>query len=330
MEYPDLTYYENGDDKIEISKLLKQLNLYKFYEEMDKEFYKNKELIHCQMCNDKLKGIANPEPELLELCIGVCNFISNNVDIEYFCNGTSCNNSCYHMKFRLYDHVMKINKFPDNIKKFYEALESISKSDHFKLKNCTILNFKLNKNEFMDFKYLYEFLFTYMDIRNNISKETDYNTQLYCKYIKIFFRFYNTIKDSCPNSNKCKYYSTLEELRNEFINRREINIIYDKCKYVKTPCEEGSNLSNDIPCLKERGNGFTIQISGDNPYNIINILFNFTPLGSLLRSRMNKRKNMLEHVYENNYDHLGNISKDKVTNSDSRGYNVLYQSDKNI
>ncbi|SCA83711.1 Plasmodium vivax Vir protein, putative [Plasmodium vivax] len=347
MEYPDLVYYEDGDEKIQISEHLKQLTLYNFFHEIDNEFKKKNESIHCEKCNEMLNVTENSEPKLLELCKAVCYFILNNNDIEYFCNGSSCNNSCSHMKFRLHDHVMKDYKFSDNIIKFYEALGSISKSANFKLKDCPIGNYNLSKDEFMNFKYLYEFFFNYIDIRNKISKDNDSNKQLYCKYIKNFFQFYNKIKDSCPPRSNCKYYNILEKLKNEFITYNEINNVYDKCNYEKTSCKEGSNLSDDIPCLTEKGNRFTIKISGDNPYNIINILFNvliylisilttftllykFTPLGSLLRSRMNKRKNILEHVYENNYDHLGNISKDEVPNFDSRGYNVLYQSDKNI
>ncbi|CAG9485599.1 unnamed protein product [Plasmodium vivax] len=275
MEYPDLAYYEDLDDKNQISELLKQLTLYKFYEEIDKEFYKKYDITHCKKCKEKLEGITNPEPELLKLCIGVCNFILENGNNKYFCNGSPCNNSCSHMKFRLHDHVMKINKSSDNINKFYEALKYISQDAKLKLRDCPIVNFDMSKKDFMNFKYLYEFLFNYLDIRHNIYEEGNSNKQLYCK------------------------------------------------------------------------NGPTVQILEDDPNNITNILFKvliylipilttftllykFTPLGSLLRSRMNKRKNMLEHVYENNYDHLGNISKDEVPNSDSRDYNVLYQSDKNI
>ncbi|CAI7720294.1 hypothetical protein, conserved [Plasmodium vivax] len=332
MEYPDLTYYENGDDKIEISKLLKQLNLYEFYEEIDKKFNKQHELSNCEECNEKFKGIEDQESELLELCKRVCNFILDNGNNNYFCNGKSCNNSCSHMRFRLYDHVTKNNKSTDNIKNFYEALKFISKKAIVKWKNCSLENFNMRKNEFDNFKYLYEFLFTYKDISHKISPELYPNAPLYCKHIKNFFRFYNTIKDSCPPQEQSQYCITIKMLRTNFINHDEINNICNKCNYEKTPCKEGTDVSSDIPCLKDKGNESTTQISEDDPNDniIIKILFNFTPLGSLLPSRMNKRKNMLEHVYENNYDHLGNISKDEVPNSDSRGYNVLYQSDKNI
>ncbi|CAG9483064.1 unnamed protein product [Plasmodium vivax] len=347
MEYPDLTYYKN-DDKIEISKLLKHLDLYKFYEKIDNEFNKKDESIHCKECNEKLNAITNQESELLELCKRVCNFILNNVNFKFFCIDSSCNSSCTHMKFRLYDHVMKIDEYNDNVKNFYEALESISKKTESKLRDCRFVNFELSKNKFMHYKYLYEFLINYTDIEDKITNE-DSNAQLYCKHIKNFFRFYNTIKDSCTYENNCKYYNELTNLRKQFMEHGQINNIYDKCKYVKTPCENGTDVPNDIPCLTENGDGSTVQILGDDPNdnNFTNILFKvliylipilttftlpykFTPLGSLIRSRMNKRKNMLEHVYENNYDHLGNISKDEIPNSDSRDYNVLYQSDKNI
>ncbi|CAI7724013.1 Plasmodium vivax Vir protein, putative [Plasmodium vivax] len=299
MDYPDLTYYQN-DDTTEISKHLKQLNLYKFYEEIDKQFENKNDLIHCQKCSEKLKGISNPKSKLLELCKGVCNFIINNGNIKIFCNGSSCNSSCTRLIFRIYDHVMEINESQGNIQKFYEALQSISQKPESKLRDCRIVNFNLSKNEFI-----------------------------------------------CTNSSDCKYYNELTELRNEFITRSEITNVYDKCNYEKTPCKEGTEISTDIPCLTDKGNGSTVPILENAPNDIISILFKvliylvpilatftilykFTPLGSLIRSRMNKRKNMLELVYENNYDHLGNISKDEIPNSDSRDYNVLYQSDKNI
>ncbi|KMZ84213.1 hypothetical protein PVBG_02440 [Plasmodium vivax Brazil I] len=317
MVSPDLEYYEDQNDKNQISELLKELSLYKFYEKIDKEFNKKYVITNCEVCNEKIKVIGNPELQLRKLCIEVCNFILDDENNKYFSNDQSYNSSCNRMRFRLYDHVMKNNVSPDNIKNFYQALESISKRDKSKSSDCPIVNFNVNKDEFINFKYLYEFLFNYMDIRHKISEERNPNTQLYCKYIKIFFQFYNKIKDSCPPRSTIKYCTALEELRNKFITHGEITNVYNKCKYEKTPCKEGTDVSNDIPCLKDKGNGFTTQKSGEDPR-------------SLLRSRMNKRKNMLEHVYENNYDHLGNISKDEVPNSDSRDYNVLYQSDKNI
>ncbi|KNA01588.1 hypothetical protein PVNG_06050 [Plasmodium vivax North Korean] len=272
MDYPDLTYYQN-DDTTEISKHLKQLNLYKFYEEIDKQFEKKNDLIHCQKCSEKLKGISNPKSKLLELCKGVCNFIINNGNIKIFCNGSSCNSSCTRLIFRIYDHVMEINESQGNIQKFYEALQSISQKPESKLRDCRIVNFNLSKNEFMYYKYVYEFLITYMDIRPKISKEMDSNVELHCKHIKNFFRFYNTIKDSCTNSSDCKYYNELTVLRNEFITHREIDNIYDKCNYVQTQCEKGTNIPNDIPCLTEKRNGPTVQILEDDPNNITNILF---------------------------------------------------------
>ncbi|KMZ77379.1 hypothetical protein PVIIG_06536 [Plasmodium vivax India VII] len=279
-----------------------------------------------------LESTAISEPELLKLCIGVCNFILDKGNDKYFCNKSSCNNSCSHMKFRLHDHVIKNIKSPDNIKNFYEALKSISKNAKSKLKDCSIENYNMIENKFTNFKYLYEFYFNYMDISKNFFKGGDINAKLYCKYIKFFFRFYNTIKDNCSPQKKFKYCNILDELRKRFIIQGEITNVYEKCNYEETSCEEGTNVSTDIPCLTEKKNGSTVQKLGGDPNDntIIKILLNFTPIGSLIRSRMNKRKNMLEHVYENNYDHLGNISKDEVPNSDSRDYNVLYQSDKNI
>ncbi|KMZ95126.1 hypothetical protein PVMG_05955 [Plasmodium vivax Mauritania I] len=198
MEYPDLVYYEDPDDKNEISGLLKQLTLYKFYEKIDNEFKKKDELIHCEECKEKIKDIANPKPELLELCKRVCNFILDKENNNYFCNDPSCSSSCSHMKFRLYDHVMNIDESQDNIKNFYEALKSISKKAELKWRKCPLVNFNMSKDEFINFKYLYEFLFNYLDIRHNIYEERNSNKQLYCKYVKFFFRFYNRIKDSCP------------------------------------------------------------------------------------------------------------------------------------
>ncbi|KMZ96445.1 hypothetical protein PVNG_05430 [Plasmodium vivax North Korean] len=63
------------------------------------------------------------------------------------------------------------------------------------LKHCSIINFNNYKNEFMPMKYVSEFMHIYEDIKVKISGNYNLDDQLYCKYIKKFFQYYNEIKE---------------------------------------------------------------------------------------------------------------------------------------
>ncbi|SCA60788.1 VIR protein [Plasmodium vivax] len=253
MDYPDLKYYEIDDaQKEEVRDLLKKLTLYNFYEKIDKEFKKTIVPDKCEICNEKLRKIVNAKDELIKLCKSVCNFILSNEDFQNFCKGESCKHSCLYMKFRLYDHVMKINHHTDDISIFFHALQSISKLSEARLENCDITNFNLKQNDFTYYKYLYEFLSTFFDITDKISEEYNSKDKLYCKHIKEFFRFYNSIRKNCTSRPTCGYYNIFDNIKTKLKTNDQLIFIYEKCKYELTECPQDTNIHNDIPCLKDK------------------------------------------------------------------------------
>ncbi|CAI7724070.1 PIR protein [Plasmodium vivax] len=342
MEYPDLEYYENNDgQKEEVRKLLKNLTLYNFYEKIDIEFKNHIESEKCNTCNEKLSNLANADNELLKLCKAVCNFILNNDNFQKFCEGKSCESSCTDVKFRLYDHVIKINEFSPDIKNFYDALNSISKNAKFEMTKCLITNFDQKKDEFRHFKYLYEFLSNFLNIRYKISEKYNYNDKLYCRYIKEFFKFYNSIRKNCTRGSTYKYCGIFEQIKTKLITNEQLIFIYGKCKYEKTSCTPDSIIYDDIPCLKDKEDIFNIPEANSDLKNGLNILFNaaipvvsistifyifykFTPLGFWLRSKVRRKKNIPSPINEEKY-HPSYDTNFKITDPDRRIYNIQYK-----
>ncbi|KMZ83458.1 hypothetical protein PVBG_05575 [Plasmodium vivax Brazil I] len=273
MDYPDLEYYDKKySQKEEIRKHLKKLTFYNLYQKIDVDFNENIVSEKCDICNEKLNSIANAQDELIKLCREVCNFILNN-DFKHYCGGTSCESSCFNVKFRLYDRVMEINQNPDNINSFFDALQIISNLPDARLKLCKITNINLNKSDFTHFKYLYEFLSTFIDIRSKISEGHSSDDKLYCKHIKEFFRFFNSRSKNCTNRYTCKYYNILDTIKTKLKTSDHLNFIYENCKYVKTECPEDTNINIDIPCLKDNEDILKTPKANPDVKNGLNILF---------------------------------------------------------
>ncbi|CAG9476502.1 unnamed protein product [Plasmodium vivax] len=341
MDYPDLEYYENNHgQKDEIRELLKKLTLYNFYKKIDMEFNNDIESEKCDICNKRINNLANAQNELIKLCKAVCNFILNN-NFEQFCEGNSCESSCFNMKFRLYVRVMEINQNPDNIKSFFDALQIISNDPDARLKLCKITNINLNKNDLTHYKYLYEFISTFFDIRYKISEEYNSEDKLYCKHIKEFFRFYNSTRKNCSSKSTCIYYDILYTIKTKLITSERLKFIYENCKYVKTECPRDTNIYDDIPCLKDKEEISKMAKANSDEKNDLNILYTaaipvisistifyifykFTPLGFWLCSKVRRKKNIPSPINEEKYHPSYDINF-KTKNPDSRKYNIQYQ-----
>ncbi|VUZ93904.1 PIR protein [Plasmodium vivax] len=339
MSEPNIDYYV-GDDKDKIKELLKTATLYKLYNTLEQELENIPDKITCnEQCGAKLNGGSSEVSELLKLCKVICNIFLNVIDNNGFYKGSSCSSSYIYMNIWLYEHVEKIKAQNDQINNFYEALYSIWQRRKSVLERCPIINFNKNKNGFLDMKYLCEFLDIYYDIKDKISGNYNLDDQLYCKYIKKFFQYYNEIKVNCNTTPKPIFCTMIDKIKTTFTTTDYIKTIYDKCKYEATSCNNNIVATSDIPCLKD------ISIipagSGDKKYilKIINtaslsvipvfvlllILYKFTPLGVYIRSRIGRKKNIHNHVGQENYDLLKYTSNVEEISPDNRRYNVMYQ-----
>ncbi|CAG9481944.1 unnamed protein product [Plasmodium vivax] len=339
MIEPNIDYYQDHD-KTQIKGLLNTATLYKLYNTLEQELENIPEVSTCnQRCSAKLNGDSSKVSELLKLCKDICNIFLNVIDNNGFYKGSSCSSSYIYMNIWLYEHVKKIEAQDSEIDNFYETLDSIRQIRKSVLEKCPIINFNKDKNGFKDMKYLFEFLHIYDDIKDKISRNYNLNDQLYCKHIKYFFEYYNKIKKKCNNKPKPIFCTMIDKIKTTFTTTDYIKTIYDKCKYEATSCNNNIVATSDIPCLKD------ISIipagSGDKKYilKIINtaslsvipvfvlllILYKFTPLGVYLRSRISKKKNIHNHVGQENYDLLKYTSNVEEISPDNRRYNVMYQ-----
>ncbi|KMZ77239.1 hypothetical protein PVIIG_06063 [Plasmodium vivax India VII] len=222
------------------------------------------------------------------------------------------------MKFWIYEHLMNITTDKNEVNSFYKPLESIRKLNSAKWNKCNI-EFYVNNNDFKIFKNTYDFLYTSSDIIDKISKTYDTEVELYCKHIKEFFRYYNSIKGSCTVSNQGICYNILEKFKTFFTYEGQLDNIYKNCKYEKTTCPSDS-VVEEIPCLKDKEHESIHSKQIDYTHNVINIISRFW-----LRSRMRKKNNIHKNISEGEYDILENTSRTEKFYPESKEYNLKYQ-----
>ncbi|KNA02385.1 hypothetical protein PVNG_01539 [Plasmodium vivax North Korean] len=204
----------------------------------------------CNVCESQIKVASDSKHRLVKLCKDVCSIMLNIDDIGIPCSESSCLDLCNYMKFWIYEHLMKITTAEDEVKIFYKPLESIMKLNSAKWNKCNI-EFYMNNDDFKIFKYIYDFLYIYKDIRDEISEKYETEGKIYCKHVKEFVLYYNSIKGSCPVGQQCKYNSMLGLFKNMFKRDGELDYVYNNCNYEETACPSGS-IEEDIPCLKEK------------------------------------------------------------------------------
>ncbi|KMZ77226.1 hypothetical protein PVIIG_05885 [Plasmodium vivax India VII] len=198
-------------------------------------------------------------------------------DVLDECNGSTCNKSCDYMNLWLYDQAMRITNEKFFIDSFYQALNILAGISKSKKHQCSIKTFELNEEELNKKQILYEFLHIYDGIKKELqSPEDDSKIKLYCKHILENFGFYHENKGSCTSTELCKYCDELTDFKSKFSNPAELSYVYQKCKYEKTTCKNGSNAEDDVPCLREEGNFFLYLIFGNDPEDVIKVLLNVT------------------------------------------------------
>ncbi|KNA02222.1 hypothetical protein PVNG_04453 [Plasmodium vivax North Korean] len=171
---------------------------------------------------------------------------------------------------------MSLIKEQSLVPKFYTVVLMYTGVKGDKFNNCTLTNFKIDKNKFDIKRTLYEFIEIYDGIKNEISDENNVNVKKYCKNIKENFRYFNSIKEECTNQISCHYYDEYNQFKVKFSNPEDLKLICEKCNYEKTSCEKGSNEENDVPCLREKGNSILYLIFGNDTEDIIKVLLNVT------------------------------------------------------
>ncbi|VUZ99972.1 PIR protein [Plasmodium vivax] len=343
MYKPNIDYCE-GTDKDQIKDLLKNVTLYKLYNTYECELKNDPAVGTCnEQCDAKLRGESNEVLKLLKLCKGFCNIISRVINKNRICKESSCRGSFIYMNIWLHDHVIETSASDEEINNFYTVLESIMKTDAPELYEYNITNYNKYKSVFKHMKYLSEFLNTCDDIQKEISTNMGAKDQLYCTYIKEFFKYYNKIEGSCPSAGtKPIYCNVIGMYKPTLINARTIDSIYNKCKFDKIPCESDSPVKKDFPCLEIKDNLFKNQSQSGNIRNIAStlntailpfisisgislIFYKFTPLGSYLRTRLRRKKNINTNTHEEKYNNLENISEIQGNYTDNINYNIMYK-----
>ncbi|CAI7719868.1 Plasmodium vivax Vir protein, putative [Plasmodium vivax] len=277
MTYPTIKYSEDTEITTRNYPLLKNLNLYEFYEELDNVLGRSSDSEKkCAQCTNYIASQQSTGEKLIDLCKKVCNIILNVNGVLDKCKNNTPDKPCQYMSYWLYNNVMRIsNNFP-LISSLYHILGAFTNNRKYNFKNCTLTDFKVDKDTFNKKHILYEFLESYDQIKHKIDSQSEQYTTLYCKHIKENFRFYNDVKDKCTNKSSCDYFKELNEFKTKFIQENVLNFIYDKCKYKKSSCKYGSNTDNDVPCLRAKGSPFILLLLGNDPDDIVNILLNVT------------------------------------------------------
>ncbi|CAI7718326.1 Plasmodium vivax Vir protein, putative [Plasmodium vivax] len=343
MYDPNIEYYKE-DNISEIKELLKTLTLYELYNSFEKELKRIPNVDTCnERCGAKLTEGSKEGLDLLKLCKVICKIILEVIANNGIYRESPCSRSFIYLNIWLYERVSQITSSDSEIKNFYEVLTSIMQTKGSHLEKCSIVNFNEGKKGFKDMKYLFEFLQICDNIKNEISADLSPKDQLYCTYIKEFFKYYNKIEGSCPSAGtKPIYCNVIGKYKSTLIGTGTLDIIYNKCNFDKIPCEGDSTVKENFPCLSIKENLFKNESQSGNIRNVVStlhtailpfisisgislIFYKFTPLGSYLRTRMRRNKNIKTNTHEEKYNNLENISTIQENNTDNLRYNIMYQ-----
>ncbi|KMZ95162.1 hypothetical protein PVMG_05080 [Plasmodium vivax Mauritania I] len=258
-----------------LKELLKTLTLYELYNSFEKELKRIPNVDTCnERCGAKLTEGSKEGLDLLKLCKVICNIILEVIDNNGIYKESTCSGSFIYMNIWLYERVRQIATSDSEINKFYEALNSINKIKVLESKYCFIINFTPQKNGFMNMKYLYEFLHIYEDMKNEISADLSAKDQLYCSYIKEFFKYYNSIEGNCTSEVKGPIYcNVIEKYKLTFTDNDTLDSIYNKCNFDKIQCEGDTSVKNVFPCLKMKENLLKNEPHSDYIKNIVSTLY---------------------------------------------------------
>ncbi|KNA00994.1 hypothetical protein PVNG_03101 [Plasmodium vivax North Korean] len=328
-----------------LHNVLKSLPLYKYYEELHNaiDTYNDQKLdVDCDYCTSNQESKSDEGSKLIKLCTGICGIIQDFDNFKKNCKQIPDEKLCPYINYWLLDYALTISNVNTHIDRFYSALAIISISRRNLWKKCSFKKYTLKKSIFDKKKILYEFTEIYDHIKEEFSHENNSNVKTYCKHIKENFRYFNSINEECINQNSCDYYDEYKKFKEKFNNPEVLNLIYKKCNYTKTSCEQGSNAEDnyfDYKCykrLKDYYDKYYVSEDGmkyldeykNSPGDIKNIISNYYDIFKKLTNNLSGSGLMYYHksitcMYNNYWLNKEIRKKSYNENKNTKSFEVL-------
>ncbi|SBT01497.1 PIR Superfamily Protein [Plasmodium ovale curtisi] len=308
---------ENENPK---KKILGQLPLNMFYEVLNNEEY---DVNTSLTCTWYVADEHNNGSRFLRLCKQLEYKITHFIHITEQCN-VSPENGCEYLKYWLQEQIENIDPTSFNVSALSQVFDIVftAKTKY----KCYYDKDKFKNGDFAKNKFFFDYSENLMGINNIDRNFTDLYDNFYCEYIKDGVNLYNdTITGPCKDK-KCAYYDQLKHFQNIY-NKHRISLC-KKCNY-NFPClknpkgeyEEGCSLlilNNEYPVTASR----QLYTDTDNHDGVT-----FTPLPSLLRRRIMKKKNVSDNLDEETDQSLID-SEIFHSKSNKRSYHIQYHSEK--
>ncbi|GAW79597.1 variable surface protein [Plasmodium gonderi] len=207
---------QEGKKTFEIPKtddFLKNLALYRFYEELYTAYDFNNDTFICSSMqkntskNSDFRVLCNNLNLILYEWTGLLNQFKTHLDENECCN---------YLNYWLHEKLIG-HPFRKNITKMLYIAWDLMNTNNSENIKCSHKNFDVNENQFKKKKKLYDFLGYYKDIKSILSSKETLNTKQYCDYIKNNFGLYSVMKheDMCNKSSA--YNDELTAFKKVFI-----------------------------------------------------------------------------------------------------------------
>ncbi|SBT55973.1 PIR Superfamily Protein [Plasmodium ovale wallikeri] len=312
---------------MEITNIDKDISTLSSTYNYDRFSYRYKSSGDIEICNTMEQSLSNYQG-IKDFCIQLTGVLKEYNNLSF--TGPFSNDPCTIINYWMYDYIFnKIIKQDDskNITPILAKLHDFW-AKLINLNTCSIKSYLGVQNNFNDLKNLYDYATNYENIKLHLAEKSLICTENIKKYLHEIHEIYKRAQQKCASSDD--YCTVLEYIHKKYNTQQVLDL---KCilpfssHLTPGPGKNGERMD-------ARAQGQRVEMEAqDNPYStgmpksdtpsnspsniimasafpifgiilIFFILYKFTPIGTLLRSKLNKGKDQLKFMNEENYNFL--------------------------
>ncbi|SBT74303.1 Plasmodium vivax Vir protein, putative [Plasmodium ovale] len=210
---------------------------------------------------------------------------------------------------------------------FYSSLTEKINSN-LNITGCSLNLRKIKNEEFDNLKTLYELYNHFYKMNGKIKTTPTSNTcEHYCTHQKNCINVYNTNIEKCFNNRNSKFCKELQNFSDKFISDNTCNPCQDIDKLKPLPPRvESDTVFSDGPAPAREINQHTLQSELHSTNNEKSIIIpTFTPLGTWLRLRIQRKKIVSDNICEETFNEFTNSEYNQFNYQNSE-FNIQYHS----
>ncbi|SBS91756.1 PIR Superfamily Protein [Plasmodium ovale curtisi] len=291
------------------------------------------------ICNSMEESLSNYQG-IKDFCIQLTGVLKKFNNLSF--TGPFANDPCTIINYWMYDYLFNriikqdgskdITTILAKLYSFWENLISLS--------TCDIKSYLGVQNNFNDLKHLYDYATNYENIKLYLTEKSLMCTENIKKYLDQIHEIYKRAQQKCASSHD--YCTVLEYIHKKYNTEKVLDL---KCIVtLSSELTPGQGKNGERMDAHTRGQHVEMEVQHD-PYStgmpksdtpstsasniimasafpifgvilIFFILYKFTPIGTLLQSKLNKGKGKMKFMNEESYNFLTHPSETELIYSE--------------